>query len=252
MSTAAPATLHVWLDGTKVDELTAGGPPFAFGRARECDLRLGSGGRQGDRHIPRVAGAVHAQWGYWAVDNVGSVPLEILSPVQDWLVPGSTWAIGPDGFELRVTSPIRPFAILLQPKGHGAPLLDRPAADPDGDPTTYPLPDPSRHERTLLTAKFLGRRRPGFAIGNGCAAERLAGVGYNDLAAERLGKEGYRVTGKAVEDCARLWKERLEAIGVTGIDGRENVNRLGCALLRYGVIRQQDALGLPPVEEDGG
>lgn len=241
MSAQPVASLTARLDGELVRVLKAGCPPFTFGRGSGCCLRLGGRGQNGDRHISRTAGSLHWQDGLWTVQNDGSRAFDILDPVVVPWPPGAIWAIGPDGVELKINSPIRPYVIHLQPAGPppGA-RFDPSEPLSDIDPSTFPLPSPSPHDRMLLAAKFLSRRRPGVAIGNRKAADRANAVGRT------------HVTPKAVEDAVRNWKERLQAIGVSGIEGRENVNQLGFSLLAYGVIRQEYALPLPPVADGDG
>jgi hypothetical protein len=89
----------------------------------------------------------------------------------------------------------------------------------------------------LLAAKFLALPDPGDAVGNREAA------GY--ASAARPHEE--LVTAKAVEDCVGRWCKKLqEELGVTGINGRDNINQLGRQLLAWGFLRQEDRKQLRP------
>ncbi|MBO0875975.1 MAG: hypothetical protein J2P19_21545 [Pseudonocardia sp.] len=242
MATRGPGSsnaLEVLLDGAPVRVLSPGVEPCLFGRGIECDLRIGHRGPMGaDRNMSRIAGSI--RWdGRWSVHNEsGSRPFDII--VRGMVIPlpprltaePSVWAVSPPGLEVHLVTPTSEHLIGLvlpdpqRPRGHAtADHLD------DEGPSTFPLSVPSRHERLLLAAKFLSGPLPGDAIGNSEAAELV-----NRVRPERTRP----VTARAVEDVARRWRDRLEALGVTGIDGRENINHLGRQLLAYGFIRQEN------------
>jgi hypothetical protein len=88
----------------------------------------------------------------------------------------------------------------------------------------------------LLAAKFLAHPDPGDAVGNREAAEYAsAALPHKEL-----------VIAKAVEDCVGRWCRRLQELGVTGINGRDNINQLGRQLLSWGFVRQEDRSQLLP------
>lgn len=231
----SPNALQVLLNGTPARVLSPGAAPCLFGRGSECDLRIGHRGPGGaDRNLSRTAGSIRWDGGWTVHNESGSRPFDII--VRGVVVPlpprvtaePSVWAVSPPGLDVHIVTPTSEHMIgLVLPDPRG--VVEPPeASEPDG-PSTYPLSEPNEHERLLLTAKFLSRARPGDAIGNGEAAELV-----NRVRANR------QVTDKAVEDVVRRWRDRLEGLGVTGINGRENVNHLGRQLLAYGFIRQED------------
>jgi hypothetical protein len=235
----SPNALQVLLDGAEVCVLSPGAAPCLFGRGLECDLRIGHrvpGGA--DRNLSRIAGSI--RWdGRWSVHNEsGSRPFDIIVRGMVFPLPPratsqtSVWAVSPPGLDVHLVTPTSEHLIRLvmpdpqRPGGHTT------ADDLDVDgPSTFPLSEPSRHERLLLAAKFLSGPLPGDAIGNSEAAELVNQV---------RPKHTRPATARAVEDVARRWRDRLEGLGVTGIEGRENINHLGRQLLAYGFIRQED------------
>jgi hypothetical protein len=219
--------------------LSPAAAPCFFGRGAECDLRIGHRGPGGgDRNLSRTAGSIRWDGGWTVHNESGTRPFDII--VRGVVVPlpprvtaePSVWAVSPPGLDVSIVTPTSKYLIgLVLPDPRG-PSERATAIGPDHEgPSTYPLSEPSVHERLLLTAKFLSRARPGDAIGNSDAAELVNRV-------RPAGRR--RVTDKAVEDVTRRWRDRLEALGVTGIDGRENINHLGRQLLAYGFIRQED------------
>lgn len=235
----SPNALQVLLDGAPVRVLSPGTEPCLFGRGMECDLRIGHRGPVGaDRNVSRIAGSI--RWdGRWSVHNEsGSRPFDIIVrgmviPLPPRITPEpSVWAVSPPGLEVHLVTPTSEHLIGLElPDPQGTVGRTAPAYPDFDGPSTFPLSEPSRHERLLLAAKFLSGPLPGDAIGNSEAAELV-----NRVRPERTRP----VTARAVEDVARRWRDRLEALGVTGIDGRENINHLGRQLLAYGFIRQEN------------
>jgi hypothetical protein len=88
----------------------------------------------------------------------------------------------------------------------------------------------------LLAAKFLALPDPGDAVGNREAARYASAARPHDKP----------VTERAVEDCVGRWSRKLQEFGVTGINGRDNINQLGRQLLGWGILRQENRMLLRP------
>jgi hypothetical protein len=129
--------------------------------------------------------------------------------------------------EIRVPAPTGRYLLSISIDDPRPPVVDSPE---HGDPSTSPLWEPTDHERLLLAAKFLSLSDPGEAIGNQEAAEYASAPRPREVS----------VTAKAVEDCVGRWCKRLQELGVTGINGRDNINQLGRQLLAWGFLRQED------------
>ncbi len=195
-----------------------------------------------DLHISRHVGSLRYDGGLWVVCNDSkSRPFDvILRGVSIPLPPRtasdshSRWAVSPPGLEIRVGAPSGRYLLSIHIDDPRPSVVDFPER---GDPTTYPLWEPTDHERLLLAAKFLALPDPGDAVGNLEAAEYAS--------AARPPEES--VTHKAVEDCVGRWCKRLQEIGVIGINGRDNINQLGRQLLAWGFLRQEDRTQLRPL-----
>jgi hypothetical protein len=240
--------LDVLLDDSVVAVLEPGCPTFVIGRGRQCDLRIGSSGSQGDRHISRTMASIRWRRGAWTVQNDSQKrPLDVVVdsavvPLRPCVDDGgpATFVLGPRGATLRISSLSGTFDIQLQPTGAAPESAPIPAPDPL-DPSTLRLRRPTPHDALLLAAKFLSRRHSGYAVGNEVAAERANAA---------RGQGRTRITARAVENSVARWREQLQMIGIQNIDGRGNINQLGIELLKHGVISETDRLGPPIVERD--
>ncbi|MGH4013701.1 MAG: hypothetical protein ACRDSL_07155 [Pseudonocardiaceae bacterium] len=139
----------------------------------------------------------------------------------------SEWAVSPPGLDILVVAPSGRYLLSIRTNEPRSLAVDQPG---DGG-TTFPVPleKMTDHDRLLLAAKFLALPTPGDAIGNQEAAQYANASG-------RLDKP---VTAKAVENCVARWCKVLESLGITGINGRENINNLGRQLLAWGFLRQE-------------
>jgi hypothetical protein len=241
--------LVVSVDGVVRRQLAPGDRVLTFGRSREgpTHLHVGPVSGRGDHAISRIAGSVRWCAGQWMLRNesetrpfvvvVGAAQRIPMAPATlAWF---SQWAVGPDGVVIELPTPTATYEIALWPvAGLGA---DDPVVlHSSGPSTTPPFPVATPHERLVLAAKFLSRRRPGTAVGDERAAER---------ATRALGT-GKVITAKAVENVVGRWRRRLEEICLPDVAGRSNVDRVGAYLLAFGVLTEDDRLDLPPDDED--
>jgi len=238
-----PGALVVHFQGLRAAVLRPGDPPFTFGRGGDRTLRFGHNIVRGgpDLDISRNAGSIRHGSGLWVVCNDSqSRPFDVI--VQGVSIPllprtesdsPSRWAVSPPGLGIRVGAPSGRYLLSISIGDPRPPVVDSPG---HGDPSTSPLREPTDHERLLLAAKFLARPDPGEAVGNQEAAE----------IASKARPHEERITAKAVEDCAGRWCRKLQELGVTGINGRDNINQLGRQLLAWGVLRQEDRKRLRP------
>jgi hypothetical protein len=235
--------LVVHFQGHRAAVLRPGDPGFTFGRGADRTLRFGHNSVNGgpDRHISRNVGSIRYGGGLWVVCNDSdSRPFDVIvRGVSNPLPPRtesdshSRWAVSPPGLEIRVGAPSGRFLLSLSIDNPRSPVVDSPERDA---PTTRPLWEPTDHERLLLAAKFLAQPDPGDAVGNREAAEYASAARPHDEL----------ITAKAVEDCVGRWCRRLQELGVTGINGRDNINQLGRQLLAWGFVRQEDRRQLRP------
>ncbi|MGH3899306.1 MAG: hypothetical protein ACRDTA_13910 [Pseudonocardiaceae bacterium] len=235
--------LAVRFQGREVAVLRPGNPAFTFGRGGDRTLRFGHDSVNGgpDLHISRNVGSIRYGGGLWVVYNdSGSRPFDVIvRGVPNPLPPRtasdshSRWAVSPPGLEIRVGAPSGRYLLSVSINNPRSPVVDSPGHN---DPSTRPLWEPNDHERLLLAAKFLALPEPGDAVGNREAAEYASAVRPH----EEL------VTAKAVEDCVGRWCKRLQELGVTGINGRDNINQLGRQLLAWSFLRQEDRKQLSP------
>jgi hypothetical protein len=223
--------------GRQVAVLRPGNPAFTFGRGGDRTLRFGHNSVKGgpDLHISRNVGSIRYGGGLWVVCNDShSRPFDVIVrgvsnplPPRTALDSHSRWAVSPPGLEIRVPAPTGRYLLSISIDDPRPPVVDSPE---HGDPSTSPLWEPTDHERLLLAAKFLSLSDPGEAIGNQEAAEYASAPRPREVS----------VTAKAVEDCVGRWCKRLQELGVTGINGRDNINQLGRQLLAWGFLRQED------------
>ncbi len=145
---------------------------------------------------------------------------------------GSVWVVWPPGLEIKVSAPSGRYLLSISVDAAAPPIVEPPER---GD-RTVPLRKPTDHDRLLLAAKFLALPDLGDAVGDREAAQYAS--------AARPDQEP--VTAKAVEDCVGRWRRNLHDLGVTGIDGRDNINQLGRQLLAWGFLLQEDRKLLYP------
>ncbi|MGH4006562.1 MAG: hypothetical protein ACRDTH_00045 [Pseudonocardiaceae bacterium] len=237
-----PSRLVVRFQGRQVAELCPGDPPFTFGRGDDRTLRFGHGCGDGglDLDISRHVGSIHYDGGLWMVCNDSEDrPFDVIvggvsNPLPPRSAPdsGSVWAVWPPGLDIKISAPSGRYVLSISLDAAAPPIVDPPER---GD-ITVPLRKPTGNDRLLLAAKFLALPNPGDAVGNREAAEYASAARPNDEP----------VTAKAVEDCVGRWRRNLEGLGVTGIDGRDNINQLGRQLLAWGFLRKEDRKLLHP------
>ncbi|MGH3874470.1 MAG: hypothetical protein ACRDSR_23705 [Pseudonocardiaceae bacterium] len=236
-------TLAVRFQGRLVAVLRPGNPPFTFGRGDDRTLRFGHDSLLGgpDLHISRNVGSIRHDGGLWVVYNdSASRPFDvILRGVPNPLPPRtavdsySRWAVSPPGLEIKIGAPSGRYLFSVSIDDPRPQVVEFPGRN---DPSTHPLREPTSHERLLLAAKFLALPGPGDAVGNREAAEYASAVRPHDRP----------VTERAVEDCVGRWCKKLQELGVTGINGRDNINQLGRQLLAWGFLCQEDRKLLRP------
>lgn len=231
-----PGKLVVHFQGRQVLELCPGGPPFTFGRGDDRTLRFGHGSGDGtpDLDISRHVGSIHYASGLWVICNDSDDrPFEVIvRGVSNPLPPRSAWPIGPPGLDIRVSAPSGRYLLSISVDARPPPML----GSPERGDRTVPLREPTGNDRLLLAAKFLALPEAGEAVGNQEAADY----------ASAARPHGRPVTPKAVEDCVGKWRRRLQELGVTGIDGRDNINQLGRHLLAWRFLDQEDRKLLHP------
>jgi hypothetical protein len=235
--------LVVHFQGRQVAVLRPGNPAFTFGRGDDRTLRFGHDSIHGgpDLHISRHAGSIRYGGGLWVVYNDSERrPFDVIvRGVPNPLPPRtasdshSRWAVSPPGLEIRVGAPSGRYLFSVSIDDPRPPVVESPGHN---DPSTRPLREPTGHERLLLAAKFLALPDPGDAVGNREAAEYASAVRPHDKA----------VTERAVEDCVGRWCKKLQELGVTGVNGRDNINQLGRQLLAWGFLCQEDRKQLRP------
>ncbi|MGH3755829.1 MAG: hypothetical protein ACRDRP_24720 [Pseudonocardiaceae bacterium] len=236
-----PGALAVHFQGRQEAVLRPGDPAFTFGRGDDRTLRFGHDTVHGgpDRHISRHAGSIRYAGGWWVVCNDSDGrPFDVIvrgvaNPLPPRTASGSRWAVTPPGLEIRVCSPIGRYQLSVSIDAPRPPVTDPPKQD---ESTTTEKLQPTPHERLLLAAKFLSLPDPGEAIGNREAAEYASAARPRDKL----------VTERAVEDCVGRWCRKLKNLGVTGIDGRGNINQLGRQLLAWRVLHEEDRKLLRP------
>jgi hypothetical protein len=237
-----PNRLVVRFQGCYVAELSPGDPPFTFGRGADRTLRFGHDGAPGgpDLGVSRHVGSIYHDEGAWVVRNDSEDrPFDVIvRDVSNPLPPrstsesGSVWVVWPPGLDIKVSAPSGRYLLSISVDAAAPPIVDPPER---GD-RTFPLRKPTDHDRLLLAAKFLAFPNPGDAVGDQEAAKYAS--------AARPDQEP--VTAKAVEDCVRRWRSNLHDLGVTGIDGRDNINQLGRQLLAWGFLLPADRKLLSP------
>jgi hypothetical protein len=220
-------------------------PPFTFGRGRDRTLRVGHNSLNGgpDLDISRHVGSIRCGEGLWVVCNdSNSRPFDIIvRGVSNPLSPRTTadshsrWAISPPGLEIRVAAPSGRYLLSVN---LDAPSPSTQSIPRNSDPYTVPLREPTDYERLLLAAKFLALQNPGDAVGNREAAEYASVVLPHDRPASE----------RAIDNCVAKWCRRLQELGVTDINGRDNINQLGRQLLAWGLLRQEDRKLLYPTQ----
>jgi len=235
--------LVIHFQGRQAAVLRPGDPVFTFGRGDDRTLRFGHDSVHGgpDLHISRNVGSIRYSDGLWVLRNdSGSRPFDVIvRGVSNPLPPRtgsdshSRWAVSPPGLGIRVCAPSGRYLLSVRIDDPRPPVPDSPGHN---DPSTRPLREPTGHERLLLAAKFLALPDPGDAVGNREAAEYATAVRPHDRP----------VTERAVEDCAGRWCKKLQELGVTGISGRDNINKLGRQLLAWGFLCQEDRKQLRP------
>ncbi len=236
--------LVVGFQGRQVAVLRPGNPPFTFGRGHDRTLRFGHDSVNGgpDLHISRNVGSIQYSGGLWVVCNdSGSRPFDVIVRGVSSPLPPRTasdayprWAVSPPGLEIQVGAPSGRYLLSIRLDDPRQPLLDPLGHE---DPGTISPREPTEHERLLLAAKFLALPDPGDAVGNLEAAEYASSARPQDPP----------VTERAVDNCVVRWCSKLQELGVTGISGRDNINRLGRQLLAWGLLRQEDRQLLHPV-----
>jgi hypothetical protein len=238
-----PSGLRVHFQGRQVTVLRPGHPPFTFGRGQDRTLRFGHDVHgKPDLYISRHVGSIRYDNGLWVVCNDStSRPFDVIvRGVPNPLPPHtasdshSRWAISPPGLEIRVGAPSGRYLLsVVVDAASPRPAVEAPE---HREPSTVPLRGPTAHERLLLAAKFLALPDPGDAVGNREAARYASAAQPHDKP----------VTERAVEDCVGRWSRKLQEFGVTGVNGRDNINQLGRQLLAWGMLRQEDRMLLRP------
>lgn len=240
--------LTVSLDGVVRRRLPPGDDRFTFGRSPEGPMHLHVGPSVGraDRAVSRTAGVLRCRAGQWVLRNASeSRPFVLVVLTHRIPMPPATvarsceWPIGLAGIVVELPASTGTYEIELRPEPAPS-TLDAWSVDAAGGSTLEPIPHPTAHQRQVLAAKFLSRRRPGAAVGDERAAERL----------NRVRGPGSQVTAKAVENVVARYRRILQGLLLPDVGGRNNVDHLGLYLLAFAVLSEEDRLPLPLEDED--